>query len=173
MDTHHLVLFSHIVAMTGLFAALAIEGTSLRFLRRATSYEQAREWIGVWSVLPAIGAPSLLVALASGIYLASSLGLWSFGWTQMAVPTLVVVAIAGALTAPYRNRVRATVGTNAGPLSADLKERLRGRLVSASWRVRATLLAGLLFEMTTKPDHGALFMAGFALGGIVWELAVS
>ena len=170
MDLHHLILFSHIAAMTGLFSALAIEGTTLRFLRRATSYEQARGWIDVWSVLPTIGAPSLLIALASGIYLATSLGLWDFGWTRIAIPTLVIVAIAGGITASYRKRVRTTVGTNIGPLPDDLRKHLRRPLESSSWSLRAALLAGLVFEMTTKPDGALLIMTGFALVGIVGAL---
>src|SRR5262245_66301543 len=97
--------------MAGLFAALAIEGVSLRSLRRATSYEQAREWAGVWSVLVPLGVPSVLVVLASGIYLATTLGLWQFGWVEVAVAPLALVAVAGAVGRARRKRLRKARGT--------------------------------------------------------------
>src|SRR5262245_58868447 len=153
MDLYHLVLFTHLAAMAGLFGALTIEGASLNFLKRATSYEQAREWARVWRVLPLIGAPSVLVALASGIYLASSLGLWEFGWTRIAVPTVVVVAILGGILAPHRKRVQKALSVFTGALPPDVQQQLRRPLDAASWRVRAAVLSGLVFEMTTKTDQ--------------------
>src|SRR5262245_43092439 len=116
MDLHRIIMFFHVAAMVGLFAALAIEGVSLRSLRRATSYEQAREWAGLWSLLAPVGAPSLVVVLASGIYLATTLGLWEFGWVKVAVPTLVMVAVAGGIVGPHRKRLQKSVATNVGVL---------------------------------------------------------
>src|SRR5262245_59136062 len=103
-------LFVHVVAIIGLFAALAIEWVGLRFLRRATSYEQAREWTRVWHLLIPIGAPAIVGALASGIYLATSLGVWSAGWVAVAIPTMVLVAVIGGTTALTRKRVDVAIG---------------------------------------------------------------
>src|SRR5262245_3734659 len=75
--------------MIDLFMTLTIEGLAVGFLRRAVTFEQAREWAGLWTLLPAIGAPSILLSLGSGIYLATTLGMWEFRWAEVAVPTLV------------------------------------------------------------------------------------
>ena len=171
MDAIDLILFTHLAAMVGLFSALAIEGVTLRFLRNATSYEQARAWIGAWRLLPALGAPSLVIGLASGIYLATVLGLWAFGWTRIAVPTLVVVAVLGAILAPHRKRVQAAIGSHAGALPIALQAQLRHPLEAASWRLRAAMLLGLMFEMTLKTDAGLLTMAPFAFAGVVGAAA--
>jgi hypothetical protein len=171
MDLRHLLVFTHVAAVVGLFSALALEGVALRFLGRARSYEQAREWTGVWRILPALGAPSLLLVLASGIYLATAFGLWEFGWTRMAVPTIVLVAILGGVLGPHRNRVRAAVSAHGGALPSDLLAGLRRPLERASWRLRAALLTGLLFEMTMKSEAGLLTMAPFALVGLVGAAA--
>src|SRR5262249_13200906 len=152
MDVHRLAVFFHVAAVIGAFAALSIEWLGLRSLRRATSYEQAREWINIWTVLPAVGAPSLLGVLLSGIYLASSLGVWTAAWVAAAIPTLVIVAIVGGSTAPSRNRARAAIGLHTGALPRELQLQLRARLWQASLRVRTVLLAGLVFEMTMKPE---------------------
>src|SRR5262249_23309167 len=122
MDMHRALLLTHVAAMIGLFSTLTVEGLALRFLRRATTYEQARAWTAAWTLLPAIGAPSILLSLASGISLATTLGLWDFSWAQVAVPTLVIVAVAGGVVAPRRSRVRAALGDNSGPLPDVLRD---------------------------------------------------
>jgi hypothetical protein len=173
MDLHRLIVFCHVAAMIGLVAALVVEGISLTSLRRATSYEQAREWAGLWSVLVPLGLPSLLVVLASGIYLASTLAVWEFGWARAAIPTLVLVAVAGGIAGPRRSRLRAALATSAGPLPRDLRMQLRQPLFLASWRFRAALILGLVFDMTAKPDLGVvLLISAAALFGIVVSFPV-
>jgi hypothetical protein len=172
MDPYRLVLFCHALAAVGLFVALAIEWLSVRHLRAATSYEQAREWAQPLKLLMPLGMPATLVVLASGIYLATTMGAWELGWVKLAVPTLVVVAIAGAIVGPHRARLSAAIAKGAGPLAADLVAQLRHPLPVASWRIRFALLAGLLFEMTAKPDlrGDVIVMGGAALVGLVWSV---
>jgi hypothetical protein len=171
MDFQRVILFCHVIAMVGLFAAVAIEWVSLRFVRRATSSEQAREWTRLWGLLQPIGIPSVLVILASGIYMATTLAVWEVGWVQVAVPTLVIVAAAGGIVGPRRSRLQAAIAKSAGPLSVDLQIQLRQPLLLASWRLRAALLVGLVFEMVARPQSsGVMLMASFALLGICWGL---
>jgi len=173
MDLHRFAVFFHVAAVIGAFAALSIEWLGLRSLRRATSYEQAREWMNVWRGLPALGAPSLLGVLVSGIYLASSLGVWTAPWVAAAIPTLVVVAIAGGSTAPSRNRVHAAIGAHTGALPFDLQMQLKARLWQVSLRVRTVLLAGLVFQMTMKPEANLLVLAAVGLIAGAWGVAAS
>jgi hypothetical protein len=70
MNTYSSVVFLHVIAAMGLFAALVIEWMSLRLLRRSASYEQGRESMAVWGLVARVGGPATVVALASGIYLA-------------------------------------------------------------------------------------------------------
>ena len=171
MTLYRIVVFCHVAATLALFGALAIEWVSLRSLRQAESYEQAREWVGLWRLLVPLGVPFALVILASGIYLARTIGAWTLGWVEVAVPALVVVALAGGIVGPRRNRLQAAVATGVGPLPGDLLMQLRQPLLMASWRFRAALLTGLVFEMTVKPaSDGALVMAAVVLIGIVWGL---
>src|SRR5262249_53137566 len=48
MDMMRLILFAHVAATIGIFAALTIEWVGLKHLGQATSYEQAREWARLW-----------------------------------------------------------------------------------------------------------------------------
>jgi hypothetical protein len=165
-DLRSAFVLTHVAAMVGLFGTVTIEGVALRFLRRATTYEQAREWTRLWTLLPAIGAPSILLSLASGIYLATTLGMWDFRWTQIAVPTLVIVATAGGAIGPRRNRLRSAIGANTGPLPVALQDEIRDRLYSISWFVRMALLSGLVVDMVIKPDRAVAMLTLFALLGV-------
>src|SRR5262245_16440217 len=172
MNLYHPALFVHVVAIIGLFAALAIEWVGLRFLRRATSYEQAREWTRVWHLLMPIGAPATLGALASGIFLATSLGVWSAGWVAVGIPTMVLVAVIGGATAPARKRVDMAIGQHSGVLPKDVAHQLKHpRWVGASLRLRTALLFGVLFDMTVKPEAGVVAIVTIGLVGLVWGIA--
>src|SRR5262245_36883102 len=140
MDLHRIILFCHVAAMIGLFVALAIEWVGLRSLRRVTSYEQAREWMKLWRLLLPVGVTSILMVLASGIYLATTLGAWDLDWVRVAVPTLVTVALAGGIVGPRRNRLQTAIARNAGPLPRDLEIELRHPVLLASLRFRAALI---------------------------------
>jgi hypothetical protein len=170
MDVYHLVLFGHVAAAMGLFAALALEWVSLRNLGRAKTHEQAREWASVWAVLMPLGMPAILISLASGIYLATTVGAWELGWVKPAVPTLVIVAIAGAVVGPRRNRLRAALEAGTGPLGEAVLVQATHPLLMASWRLRAALLSGLLFEMSARPPApgAAIALASFAAAGVLW-----
>src|SRR5215468_8963761 len=152
MDMLRLILFAHVAATIGIFAALTIEWVGLKHLSQATSYEQAREWARLWRFLAPLGVPSVLVVLVSGIYMATTLGAWTFAWTKVALPTLVIVAIAGRVVGPRQARLMSAIATKAGPLPPSLSRDLKQPLFLRSLRFRAALV-------------------GFALAGVVWAMA--
>src|SRR5262249_23286780 len=149
IDLHRFVVFCHVGGMVGIFAGVEIEWIRVRSLMRATTYEQVRQGMALWPLLQRACLTSFLIVVASGIYLATTLTVWEFAWGAIAVPTLVIVAIAGAVTIPRRGRIRATTGTGTGPVSDDALRKLRDPMILASWRFRTALLSGLVLEMTT------------------------
>jgi hypothetical protein len=172
MDLFRTIVFVHVSAAVGLCISLSIEWLILRGLRRATTYEQAREWMQLWPLLGRIGGLAALTALGSGVYLAKSLGAFRASWVAVAVPTLVAIAILGGTTAPSRKRIAAALGAHGGALPDAVTRQLRQTgWLAASWRMRAALLGGLLFEMTAKPDAGLLAMGIIALVAPAWGLA--
>src|SRR5262245_47026343 len=173
MEMLRAVLFIHVAAAIGLFVALAIEWVALARLRRSVAYEQAREWAGLWSLLAPVGVSSFLLAGASGAYLAKTLGAWPLEWAGVAVPALVVVAIAAGVTRRRRMRLLPAISAGSGPLPPQLLADLRQPLLLRSLRLRAALLAGLVWVMTVKPDHGMLILLAVASLGALWALAVS
>jgi hypothetical protein len=168
MNTYSSVLFLHVIAAIGLFAALVIEWMSLRLLQRSASYEQSRESMAVWGLVAKVGGPATLVALASGIYLARSISAWNRSWVAVAIPTMIVIAIAGVPSARIRKRLAKLIAVNAGSLPDELRTQLTPRTWAASLRVRTALLLGLVYEMTAKPTEGVLAIVAFAVLGLAW-----
>jgi len=168
MNTYSAVVFLHVIAAMGLFAALVIEWMSLRLLRRSASYEQGRESMAVSGLVAKVGGPATLVALASGIYLARSIGAWNRSWVTVAIPTMVVIAIAGVPSARIRKRLDKLIAVNAGSLPGEPRTQLTPRIWAASLRVRTALLLGLVYEMTAKPTEGVLAILAFAVLGLAW-----
>src|SRR5262249_59288014 len=98
---------------------------------------------------------------------------WPFGLAEVALPALVAVAVAGGITGPRRNRLQKSLAANTGPLPNELATGLRHPLLVTSWRVRAALLLGLVFVMTTKMDSGSVWLlSGVLMIGIGWSLPV-
>jgi hypothetical protein len=168
MNTYSSVVFLHVTAAIGLFAALVIEWMSLRLLQRSASYEQGRESMAVWGLVAKVGGPATLVALASGIYLARSISAWNRSWVAVAIPTMIVIAIAGVPSARIRKRLAKLIAVNAGSLPDELRTQLTPRTWTASLRVRTALLLGLVYEMTAKPTEGVLAIVAFAVLGLAW-----
>jgi len=174
IDLHRFVVFFHVVGMIGIVAGVTIEWISVRSIMQATTYEEVRYGIALWPLLQRVGLPSFLVVLASGIYLATRLAVWRFAWAAIAVPTLVLVAAAGAVIGPRRGRIRAATTTGSGRLANDARLIARDPMILASWRFRTALLSGLVLEMTTKPEYAGVIMIfiaailGIAWGALAW-----
>jgi hypothetical protein len=168
MNTYSFVVFLHVIAAIGLFAALVIEWMSLRLLQRSASYEQSRESMALWGLVAKVGGPATLIALASGIYLARTISAWNLSWVAVAIPTMVVIAIAGVPSARIRKRLAKLIAVNTGSLPGELRTQLTPRTWTASLRVRTALLLGLVYEMTAKPTEGVLAIVAFAVLGLAW-----
>ena len=172
MTLIQILLFAHVASAIALFAALAIEGVAQRGIERAATLEAAREWTAVWRILPAVGVPAVLGALASGIYLATVGHLWSTAWVQVAIPLLVVNAIAGAVGGVRRTSLQKELDSEAR--GADLRARLVHPVFQASWWARLVLIGALLFVMTTRPAGAIVYaLTGAAVVGAIVLFAMA
>jgi hypothetical protein len=151
MTAFQIVLFLHVIAMIALFVTLTLEWVCVLTMRRAMTYERAREGARLYRLLVPLGMPATIVVLLSGVYLATTLRLWSLRWVWLAPPALVAIAIAGGILAPRRSRIRSAIAAGAGPLPDELAHTLRARLLVGSLWTRTALLLTLVFAMTTKP----------------------
>jgi len=109
---------------------------------------------------------SVLLILATGLYMA--LSAWSIGtgWIAVALTSLVLVAPLGtALIEPRRRAIdRLAREADDGSLPPSLQRRTHDPLLLAALQTVAAILLGIVFLMTTKPAlMGALIVMTIAL----------
>lgn len=157
MTLYALALFFHIVGALGLFVALGLEWTSLVYLRRTATAEQAGDWLGVIRVNRVLGPASLATILVTGFYMMAAT--WgAVGWIIVALGAMVLLAAIGAgLTGARIGGVERAVAAEHGPVSDGLRQRLHDPLLRLGVQLRVAIGLGIVFLMTVKPDMvGAL-----------------
>jgi len=163
MNLYDLFLFLHILGAMGLFSALGLEWMGLANLRRATTAEQAREWLKIFPWLRRIGPAALATLLVAGLYM--TLTVWGWvPWIVISFASMALLPIFGASNGIRMARLADEIATQTGKLPPAIRERIHAPVVWTSLRVRTAILLGIVFLMTVKPALiGALITMGLAL----------
>jgi hypothetical protein len=88
--TYLLIHFLHVLGAFGMTAAYGVEAVGLVGMRRSTRGEEARAWFQTrrWALL--LGAPSMGLVLATGIYAIVVAWGWA-GWIDVSLASLVAL----------------------------------------------------------------------------------
>jgi hypothetical protein len=167
MNSYSLLIFVHVLAATGLFVAMAIEGVSLGRLSKAKTPEAAQEWLRSLAIPARLGPIAMLTAVVSGIWLAV-LGSTHEPWTSSALGAVIAMgAVGGVVTNRRVRRLRAALAV--GKSLDDVPPPIPVRALDASLRVRVALGVGILALMTLKPGLAGslLILAAAAIGGLL------
>ena len=176
MSAYPIVLFLHLVGTLGLFSAFALEWAGIHGLRRATKLAQAREWLRFSGSIRQVGFPSMLTVLATGITMSVSRWGWQ-GWIAVALLAMVAIAVLGAAVSGRRVRAIArSLAEGDGPVSPELRDKLRDPVLLVSGWVRTALGLGIVYIMTAKPGvFGAIasivvaLLLGLLMGFAPWR----
>jgi hypothetical protein len=164
MTLYAFALFLHIVGALGLFIALGLEWTSLWCLRRATTAEQAKQWLQVFALLRRIYPVSWAAILLPGFYMTATV--WGgVAWIGVAFAAMFLIPIVGAvITGRRMAAIGPAVAAERGSISPALGRRLGDPLLWSSIQVRVAIALGIIFLMTVKPGLGeALLTLGVAV----------
>jgi len=170
MNAYQLLLFVHVVAAVGMFAAIAAEAVALAIVQRADSSEQARLGIGL------IALPHRLGLVALGPALGTGLGMmfmtWGHRpWMAVAFWGMVAMAILGVWVSGRRlRRLREALASDPGPrLSAAVRSLRSSNALAASVWLRVAIGVAILALMVLKPEiaGSAVILATGALGGLL------
>jgi hypothetical protein len=167
MSIYTIVLFVHIIGAIGYFLSIGIWLFILVGLRRAQRVEHVRALIKLNDLSGPFGAGSAVVLLIAGLYLA--LTAWSLltGWILVALISLILmVPTTAALIAPRRSAIVKQLAREApgGELSEALERHIDDPILATVCTTVLTLLLGLVFLMTTKPNLvGSLIVMVVAL----------
>ena len=172
---YHIALYLHILGAFGLIAAITVEAISLRGLRGATRGDDALMWLGISrGIVMRLAPASLALILVSGLYMTATT--WGpRGWILVALASLVLLAIVGAFGTGMRmGRIGPSVGRAQGPLSDELRSRLRDPILLTSLLVRSAIVLAIALLMTVKPSGVAslvIIVLAVAIGLLAGQLA--
>jgi hypothetical protein len=120
---------------------------------------------------------SILLLLLAGLYMTFTVWGFETGWIDVALVSLLVIVPVAAVTTQSRLRVIAQLASaeSDGPLSTNLLARIHDPMMLIMPRTVITLLVGIVFLMTNKPDlYVALLIMAFALVlGLAWGIVVA
>lgn len=149
-----------------LFGAMAIEWLHVINFRKAETVENVLKSVSNYSKMNIIGSIALVLVLIPGVYMmvvAWTTAMWaSIGFIGL----LLMGAFSGMITSRKIKQIKKMLPgeSTVGP---KLKSSLTDNALLFSVKIRTTLLVGIIFLMTVKPDLiGSIItiVVSFALG---------
>lgn len=163
MSWYPLLVFLHVLAAVGLFAAWGVEAVLLQRLRHSGTTAEVRA-AALQLRRRARAAPSaMLVALATGMTMGAQWG--PQAWMTAAFAALVAIAVIGIVSGRRAgSRLAAALADESERTSADLASAVH--FLAMSLQLRVAIGVGIIGLMTMKPGaQGSLLV--LALAGAV------
>jgi hypothetical protein len=177
VNAYDVVLFIHLLGVAILFAAIGILQLGGLRLRRATTVDQARLWVGVTSITGLMFSIALLLILGAGLYMASDR--WSFGtsWVVVAIVSVVLMGvIGGAGVGRSLEAIGRSLAQTEGPqIPSTVARRIRSPRLWSQTFALVGIAVGVLWLMTNKPGWGGAVgvVVGLAVVGAAAGAAVA
>ena len=179
MDTYHVILYVHLLALFIGIGAGSVLLTCLFQLRAARTLEEALPWGKVSGQVAKLFPVAIVGLFGTGAYMtseSSSPWTWSTRWIDVAIAALVVVTIQGAIIAERTaKKLEAALHANGpGPLGPECR---RLALHPGLWVTEFSnlgLVFGVVWAMTEKPGLGgslAAVLVGYGVGAVLAVLA--
>jgi hypothetical protein len=172
LDTYHVVLYIHLLALFVGIGAATVLTLCLFQLRAARTLTDAAPWGRVAGKTGHVFPIAILGLFGSGAYMTSDVWTWSTGWIQVGIAGLVVLALQGPLLAERSGKKVGKALQENGP--GDLKEPARRMTrYTPLWFAELSALGlvfGIIWNMTTKPGTGSAIAAaigGYAVGAVL------
>jgi hypothetical protein len=172
LDTYHVVLYVHLLALFVGIGAGSVLLTCLFQLRAAGTVEQAVPWGTVSGKVAKLFPVAIVGLFLTGAYMTHKFWTWGTSWIVLAIVGLVVLAVQGGGIAEHTaKKLQAAMRANGpGPLGAEAR---RMTLHPGLWVVELSnlgLVLGIVWNMTEKPGWGgaiAAVLVGYAVGAVL------
>jgi hypothetical protein len=165
LTTYTLALFVHVIAAMSVFSALGVEGVALVQARRASKEAEVQLALAALRSVRWFASLSLLLALASGIYLGVTLGSAQGAWLGVSLFSVVLVAVIGGRMT-LRRITQLHDARGARPPQVPLRDPVLWR----SFTLRTALLVSIVFQMAVKPTAVASVVVMGVSVGLAWLL---
>jgi hypothetical protein len=176
LDTYHVVLYIHLLALFVGVGAGSVLLTCLFQLRAARTLEQALPWGMAAGKVGKLFPVAVVGLFGSGAYMTSHFWTWRTGWIDVGIAALVLLLAQGAGVAERTaHKLQAALRANGpGPLGAEAR---RMTLHPGLWVVEFSnlgIVMGVVWNMTEKPGLGgslAAVLVGYAVGAALALMA--
>jgi hypothetical protein len=170
MDTYHVVLYGHFLALFVGIGAATIIGVCLIHLRAAQTVADAAPWGKLAGNTEKVFPIAILGLFGTGAYMTSDVWTWSTRWIDVGIAVLVLLGGLGFGVAGRRAHMlkEALMENGPGPLGEKAR---RLTCDPALWSISFAnpgMVLGVMWNMTQKPGLGGAIAAvagGFAVGG--------
>jgi hypothetical protein len=173
MDTYHVVLYIHLLALFIGIGAASVLLACLVQLRKAQTLAEAGPWGMVAGKVSRLFPIAILGLFGSGAYMTSDIWTWSTRWIDVSIAGLVVISLQGPLVAERTaHKLKHALQENGPGLLGEHARRMTRH--PGLWVAEFTnigLVMGIVWDMTQKPGIWSSIAA--VVGGYVVGVALS
>ena len=173
MDTYHVVLYIHLLALFVGIGAGAVMLVCLFQLRAAQTLADAVPWGRVAGKTARAFPVAILGLFGTGAYMTSDVWTWSTRWIDVSIAGLVLLALQGPLVAERtaHKLKRALQDNGPGPLDKEARRMARHPGLWVADLSNLGVVLGIVWVMTQKPGTASSIAA--VLGGYLVGTAVA
>jgi hypothetical protein len=169
LDTYHVVLYIHLLALFVGIGAAAVLLACLLQLRVAETLEAAVPWGAVAGRTEKAFPIAILGLFGSGAYMTSDVWTWGTGWIDVSIAGLVYVSLNGPLVGgrTAHKLKHALMQNGPGPLSAEARRVARHPGLWVAELTNVGVVLAIVWNMTQKPGTWTAVLAvvvGWAVG---------
>jgi hypothetical protein len=175
LDTYHVVLYLHLLAVFIGIGAASVLLACLFQLRAAQTLADAVPWGMVAGKVARLFPIAVFGLFATGAYMTADLWTWSTRWIDVSIAGLVLVALQGPLVAERtaKKLERALHDNGPGPLGEEARRMTRHPGLWVAELTSIGVVLGIVWNMTQKPSAWgavAAIVGGYAVGVVlaVW-----
>jgi hypothetical protein len=169
LDTYHVVLYVHLLALFIGIGAASILLICLFQLRAAQTLAEAVPWGSVAGKTARTFPIAILGLFGTGAYMTTDVWTWSTGWIDVSIAGLVLLALQGPLVAERtaKKLERALHANGPGPLGEEARRMTRHPGLWVAENSNIGVVLGVVWSMTQKPGTASAIAAvvvGYAVG---------
>jgi len=172
LDTYHVVLYIHLLALFVGVGAASVLLACLIQLRGAQTLADAVPWGRVAGKTARAFPVAILGLFGTGAYMTTDVWTWSTRWIDVSIAGLVVLTLQGPLVAERtaKKLERALHANGPGPLGTDARRMARHPGLWVAELSNIGVVLGVVWAMTQKPGTASAIAAvvgGYLVGALV------
>jgi hypothetical protein len=161
LDTYHVVLYIHFLALFVGIGAASVLVTCLFQLRAAGTLAEALPWGKAAGKTARVFPIAILGLFGSGAYMTSDVWTWSTGWIEVSIAVLVILAIQGPVVGGLMGKKleHALRENGPGPLGDAARRMVLHPVLWGNEFTAIAIVLATVWNMIQKPSTASAIIA--------------